>query len=415
MSGGLTPNLQASLTRLGSWMPFERAVESLADLLRVQISEPTVRRRTEKWGAAYVGVQEEEVKRIEQELPAAPVGPDKMLLSVDGAMVPLVGGDWAEVKTLVLGVIDQPVREGGEWVVHSRELSYFSRLMEAEQFGRAALVETHRRGLETAAQVVAVTDGAEWEQSFIDYHREDAARVLDFPHAAEHVAKIGATVWGSDTATTQEWLGKQLHTLKHEGPMDVLSELRILIQDHPEHPKLCEPLAYLEKREAHMQYPAYVAQGWPIGSGAVESGNKVVVEARLKGAGMHWARTNVNPMVALRCAMCSDRWPEARSQILTHLQQQAKDTRQLRRQEHLAQQAPAPESTETHSCTQVSEPVVEIIPSQDVSLADTPLSQASDSPTPRKPWRPAPDHPWRHSPFGKARYRQRSLDPPAKL
>jgi hypothetical protein len=27
-----------------------------------------------------------------------------MLLSVDGAMVPLVGGEWAEVKTLVLGV-----------------------------------------------------------------------------------------------------------------------------------------------------------------------------------------------------------------------------------------------------------------------------------------------------------------------
>jgi len=178
-------------------MPFERAVESLADLLRVQVSEATVRRQTEEWGAAYVGVQEEEVRRLEQQLPAAPVGPDKMLLSVDGAMVPLVGGEWAEVKTLVLGVIDEPVWAGGEWVVHASDLSYFSRLMAAEPFGRAALGETHRRGLETAAQVVAVTDGAEWAQGFIDYHREDAVRVLDFPHAAEYVAQMASAVGGA--------------------------------------------------------------------------------------------------------------------------------------------------------------------------------------------------------------------------
>ena len=50
-------------------MPFERAVESLADMLRVHVSEPTARRQTENWGAAYVEVQEEEVKKIEQELP----------------------------------------------------------------------------------------------------------------------------------------------------------------------------------------------------------------------------------------------------------------------------------------------------------------------------------------------------------
>lgn len=414
MSGGLTPSLQASLTRLGSWMPFKRAVESLADLLRVQVSEPTVRRWTEKWGTAYVGVQEEEVERIEQDFPAAPVGPDKMLLSVDGAMVPLVGGEWTEVKTLVLGVIEDAVWENKEWKVHASELSYFSRQMEAEHFGRVALCETHRRGLETAAQVVAVTDGAEWEQGFIDYHRQDAVRVLDFPHAAEYVARMGTTVWGSETETGKAWLSEQLHTLKHEGPTDVLSELRTLVQEHPELPELCDSLAYLEKREAHMQYPTCLAQGWPMGSGAVESGNKVVVEARLKGAGMHWARANVNPMVALRTALCSDRWQEARPQILAYQHQQAKRARQLRREQHLAEQAPTPVFTEPLPCIPASESPVEVISPLPKSLADVPTSDVSDSPTPRKPWRPGPDHPWRHSPIGKARYRQRSLGPPAK-
>ena len=394
-------------------MPFKRAMETLADLLRVEVSEPTARRQTETWGTRYVGVQEEEVKRIERDLPPAPAGPEKLLLSVDGALVPLVGGEWAEVKTLLLGVIEEPVWEGKEWVVHASDLSYFSRLMEAQAFGQAALGETHRRGVETASQVVAVTDGAEWEQGFIDYHREDAVRVLDFPHAAEYVAGMGSAVWGAETATTQNWLSKQLHTLKHEGPTDVLSGLRTLVQDHPELAELGGSLAYLEKREAHMQYAMCLAHGWPIGSGAVESGNKVVVEARLKGAGMHWARAHVNPMVALRTAMCSDRWQEARLQIVAYQHQQAQHARQLRREEHLAQQAITLAGTETPPCIQVSQPIVDSAPDLD-PLVVTPLPDASDPPPPSKPWRPSPDHPWRHSPIGKARYRASSRTSPAK-
>lgn len=394
-------------------MPFRRAMETLADLLRVEVSEPTARRQTETWGTRYVGVQEEEVKRIERDLPAAPAGPEKLLLSVDGAMVPLVGGEWAEVKTLLLGVIEESVWEGNEWVVHASNLSYFSRLMEAEAFGQAALGETHRRGVERAAQVVAVTDGAEWEQGFIDYHREDAVRVLDFAHAAEYVAGMGSAVWGAETAETKKWLSKQLHTLKHEGPTDVLSELRTLVQDHPELPELSASLAYLEKREAHMQYAMCLAHGWPIGSGAVESGNKVVVEARLKGAGMHWARAHVNPMVALRTAMCSDRWQEARLQIVAYQHQQAQHARQLRRKEHLAKQAIASTGTETSPCIQVSQLIGGGVPDLN-PLAATHLPSASAPSTPPRPWRPSPDHPWRHSPIGKARYRSHSHTPPAK-
>ena len=391
-------------------MPFERAAESVADTLRIQVSEATTRRRTTQWGAAYVDVQEEEVQRIERELPTPPTGPDKMLLSVDGAMAPLVGREWREVKTLVLGVIGEPVWEQGEWQVHASELSYFSRLMEAESFGRAALGETHRRGVETASQVVAITDGAVWEQGFIDYHRDDAARVLDFPHAAEYVAQVGSAVSGEGTDTTKEWLREQLHTLKHEGPVDVLSELRTLVQDHPELPALSESLTYLEKREAQMQYPLYLARGWPIGSGAVESANKVVVEARLKGAGMHWALDNVNPMLALRNALCNDRWAEARSQILNQQHLQTLRIRQSKREQHLAALAPAPVAAEVLPCSSLVEPT----PATPVLQPD-PL--ASDAPSPaatREPWRPGPNHPWRHSPIGKAKYRQRSGDSAAK-
>jgi hypothetical protein len=57
-------------------------------------------------------------------------------------------------------------------------------------------------------------------------------------------------------------------------------------------------MAYFTKRLVQVQYAAFQAAGYPIGSGSTESANKVVVEVRLKGSGMHWAREHVNPLVA---------------------------------------------------------------------------------------------------------------------
>ena len=71
----------------------------------------------------------------------------------------------------------------------------------------------------------------------------------------------------------------------------VLAQVRRLLADCPEQ----KQLAYLGKRQEHMAYPAYRAGGLSIGDGAVESGNKLVVEARLKGSGRHWARPPVRP------------------------------------------------------------------------------------------------------------------------
>ena len=74
-------------------------------------------------------------------------------------------------------------------------------------------------------------------------------------------------------------------------------------------------LGYLAPRVEQMQYATFRAQGLPIASGTVESANKLVVEARLKGAGRRWAEQHVTPMVALRGALCSERWNEAWAMI----------------------------------------------------------------------------------------------------
>lgn len=391
----LTPHAHECLVRFGSWAPFPKAAQELAFSLRVRVSEATARRYAEAAGAAYVAWQTAEVTRLERETPEPPEGVERLLFSVDGAFVPLVGGEWTEVKTLVLGEIETPVLERGEWVVHSQEHSYFSRVAEADAFRRLALVETHTRGVERAGQVAAVMDGAEWEQGMIDFHCPQAVRILDFPHAGEYLHAIGQTVWGVESEASKTWLATQLHRLKQEGPVQLLADLHHLQTQHPAEERITKSLAYLQKREAHMHYPDYQAQGLPIGSGAVESSNKVVVEARLKGAGMHWALEHVNPMLALRNILCSDRWETAWPQIKSALHQ----TAQARKQERLALKHPLVPSGPPSPT--ISAPVAELELLPPTSLVPPTLPSLSQ---PADPKRPAANHPWRHSPFGRARY-----------
>jgi hypothetical protein len=142
-------------------------------------------------------------------------------MSGDGAFVHLVGGEWVEVKTLTIGEVTRNKR--GE--VCMPQVSSFSRLADAERFAEAALVETHRRGLERATEVCAVQDGAEWLQGLVDYHRVDAVRILDFAHAAEYVNEIGQAVRAGGGRLPAKWLDGVLHRLKHQGPHRVLMHL----------------------------------------------------------------------------------------------------------------------------------------------------------------------------------------------
>jgi len=322
LPGSLFPHQQEGLVRLSSWMPFGKAAQLLQDLLGVSCSKATARRNTQAAGAAYVAIHTEAADQIVAQAPPAKAGMEKALLSVDGAIIPLVGGEWVEVKTLVVGEVESRTNHKGEAEVKTQALSYFSRLADAQRFQHLAHSELHRRGIERSTQVAAVMDGADWQQGFVDYHRSDAVRILDFPHAAQRITGVGQALFGEGTAATHQWIEPRLHQLKHDGPDTILTELRQLQIQYPQSKLIQENLAYLEKRVTQLQYPHFQEQGWPIGSGCVESANKFVVEARLKGAGMHWQRENVDPMLALRNLVCSDRWSVDWPLIVIRLRQQ---------------------------------------------------------------------------------------------
>ena len=402
MPGSLMPSLVEDLALLGSWMPFGQAAKTVGHFRKIEVSEATVRRFTERSGQAWVELQTEQAAVLEGETGEGPEGPALQQLSVDGAMVPLLHGEWCEVKTLAIGTVEKSSPEGE---VQARELSYFSRAADHQSFGRLAMVETHRRGTEGAAKVCAVVDGAEWQQSFIDLHRSDAVRILDWCHAAEHLAKAGQAAYGAGSAEASEWLGIQLRQLKHGEPEEVLRNLRALWRDMGEGREtdggvtkvVKGSLEYLEKRREQIRYSEFQANGYPIGSGAVESANKLLVEARLKGSGMHWAREHVNPMVALRTVLCSDRWGEVWPQISQRLRGKARKQAVGRH----AKPSPQGESTVAkETCRANTRPVARnkaVLTPQ--SLGESHEQNRKSSPTTER--RPAVNHPWRRMTIGR--------------
>jgi hypothetical protein len=217
LPGRLTPLLHEQLVHLGAWVPFGPAAHLFTRFTHVSVSPSTVQRLTEAVGVTAEALQDAQVAQIADTWPDVPAGPPTVLLSVDGAMVPLVGGVWTEAKTLVVGQVDDSAAPAGAGRVTTSQLSYYSRVASAEVFSQGTLAELHRRGLERAETVVAVTDGAEWIQGFVDYHCPEAVRILDFPHAASRISQIGDVVLGEGSAASTAWRTRQLHRLKHEG------------------------------------------------------------------------------------------------------------------------------------------------------------------------------------------------------
>ena len=139
----------------------------------------------------------------------------------------------------------------------------------------------------------------------------------------------------------------------------------------------------MKKRESQIQYPTFQAQGWPIGSGIVESGNKLVVEARLKGTGMHWAEQHVDPMLALRNIICSERWQDEWSKIEAGIRKQ-----KLKK----------PEAVPSKVIT--GDEGICLILQEKLSSGDHLLDAALD------PKKPKPN-PWRNFKFGKSLYQRK--------
>lgn len=296
---------------LACFMPFDKVAEMMEELLSVQTTEETVRRLTEQAGGWMEAWQTAEVEAdggTEEDL-ERPL--ERCVFSPDGAMISLVHKQWAEVRTVAIGEPQEKRKTSGEVEIHVGKLSYFSRLADASTFTRLAEVEMRRRRVREAKQVSAVMDGADWCMTFADRHRPDAVRILDFPHAGEHMNDLLEALEKAKMHFPPHMLDRCLHILKHRGPRPLLRMADHLGTELVQQKGVHEHLDYLRKREALMQYPQFQRDGWPIGSGMVESANKNVVEARLKGAGMRLPAQECQSHA--RLTQCCLQWSLARN------------------------------------------------------------------------------------------------------
>jgi len=242
-------------------------------------------------------------------------------VSLDGGKVHIRGEGWKEFKVgTVYDVVVKPERdpETGEWVeqAHGVNMAYRAVLGSTEEFAPAVWGLAVERQVPQAADVSVTADGAEWIWNLVADYFPDSVQIVDWYHATEYLAKAAEALHPTDTPTAQNW--------QHERRQDLY-----LGQIH----KLTEPLQraglatqadYFHRHERRMRYQEFHEQGYPIGSGTVESGIKRF-KHRLSGPGMRWSRPAAERMLVLRAAvtpaptagavchapsMNSGRWPE---------------------------------------------------------------------------------------------------------
>ena len=129
--GHLLPHAQQTLVSMSSELPFGRAVKHLERTLGVVVPASTARRQTLSVGQRVLAVQNTQA----QPLSACPEEPaaERMAMSSDGSMVPLVGGVWAEVKVVAIGAVERRRRKDEDQIV-TTQLTYFARMANAATF-----------------------------------------------------------------------------------------------------------------------------------------------------------------------------------------------------------------------------------------------------------------------------------------
>lgn len=222
-----------------------------------------------------------------------------------------------EVKTLVVFEFNA----AGE----ALRKTYHATQDRVEDFREMVSLEAQKRGVETAAVLVFVGDGAAWVWKTAQELFPKATQVLDWYHAMEHVWAVGRAKFGGKEQELWAWVMKRetdLYNGKVQAVIDAIrtvsGELGMPDQTLSDQARALDPrwiayrnIGYFEDNRERMNYPAYRAQGLPIGSGVVESACKHVVASRCKRAGMRWDESGAENILALRCLALNGRWDSA--------------------------------------------------------------------------------------------------------
>ncbi len=230
--------------------------------------------------------------------------------------------EWREPKLVTIFVHDE----------HGRMEKEARATVDGTFLGPDAMAELvamhlHRLGAARAASVTFVADGAPWIWDRLPRIVELAKlegvpvhQVLDCCHAAHHVSLALAAMGFSDRERMP--LYREHRTLLRNGQWRrVVEELKGLANVDGESADVHTEIAYLTKHgeAGRLQYPTFRKLGLPLGSGAIESGIRRVINLRMKNNGMFWREEHAEEMLQVRAQIISKRWDERTKAMRQHL------------------------------------------------------------------------------------------------
>jgi len=154
-------------------------------------------------------------------------------------------------------------------------------------------------------KTVLISDGAAWIRNMKDELFPDAQQILDFYHLCENVNTYAKCLFGQENPQCSEWANDICALLKKSKWQNVLSDLE---KRRKPHGSTVDLHGYITNNIPNIDYSHYQSEGYFIGSGAIESGNKSVLQQRLKQAGMRWNVQTAQNLLTLRAKYKSGLW-----------------------------------------------------------------------------------------------------------
>jgi len=331
VSEGCSPNVQSEVGRLVGLLPIEQARAELARKGQ-ELDEKAVRRIAGELGAQMLTTRTRDLMRFRAgNLPAGNEFAGKDIVAeIDGGRLRVrtivkkvrrngktkrkkFRVEWREPKVVILFEVDK----NGRMVRGSRPV------IDGTLQGPAELIELvafhlHRLGAARANSVTFVADGAPWIWKRLDWVvtqvRLEPSRVmevLDWCHGVHHLSVALAALPLAE-GQRKELYRRLRGLLKKGSSRIVINELKTLAAGQADDSPVWREIRYLIKHSdaGRLRYNYFRCRGVPLGSGAIESTIRRVINLRLKGSGIYWTEDNAEAVLQLRAAVVSGRWEE---------------------------------------------------------------------------------------------------------
>jgi hypothetical protein len=176
---------------------------------------------------------------------------------------------------------------------------------------RLSLQVARRQGLHIQHKV-ALCDGCEALQSRLAAQFADFSLVLDFIHASEYLWEVANRLLGETHPERLDWMAHQTLRMLSGQTRHIIADFRHIAQKSKTKPAQREQLNktanYFERNLPFMDYPTYLANGWPIASGVIEGACRHFVKDRCELSGMRWIQTGAENLLRLRAVAENDDW-----------------------------------------------------------------------------------------------------------